>query len=165
MNRILNVGYLYVYKRAKNNAALDAICKRAVQKTMKTFIILTCLLTTSSNALIFGSIRAFVLDGIWETPLGYQSPFADVSDSLYYMDLAIQAIISIIAALSALGIELGQVILVDSVEALTAVSVMNLRLLGDQLDMGERFNHDKIAHLRNICIQIQDFNRYGFNPH
>lgn len=115
---------------------------------------------TSSNALIFGSIRAFVLEGIWETPLGYHSPFENLSDALFYADLAIQGFISIVAGLSALGIELGQVVVVDAVEALTAVSVMNLRLLGGQLETGNVFDHMKTAHLRNICVQIQDFNRY-----
>lgn len=160
MNRILNVGYLYVHSRAKNNPALEAICKQSVRKTIKTFIILTCVLMTSSNALIFGSIRAFLLDGIWETPLGYHSPFENLSDALYYADLAIQGFISIVAGLSALGIELGQVVVVDAVEALMAVSVMNLRLLGGQLETGDVFDHMKTAHLRNICVQIQDFNRY-----
>lgn len=163
MKSVLNFAGTYIYENKRNNSKFSQVIEQGFGKMLKSYIILTCIILTSMGAVSFGPMYIFFTQGQWITPLGIQFPFADVSDVAFFLDLMVQIVIAFIGILTTVSIEMVQVIINNAVELSSDVITLNINMLSDELEKNEKFTVETFARLRNVCIQIQDFDRYITN--
>lgn len=159
MKSVLTFAGDYIYSSSRKPSTALEISTEGFRKMLKSYVILTCIIVTSMSAVAFGPIRVFLVHGKWMTPLGIQFPLADVSNVAFYTDLTIQIVIAFIGILTTVSIEMVQVIINNAVELAADVITLNLSTLGQQLVYDKRLSTASAAQLRNVCVQIQDFNR------
>lgn len=162
MKSVLNFAGAYIYEDQQTSTRYTLVGVQGFDKMLRSYIILACVIITSMSSVALGPAKIFITQGIWITPLGIQFPFADVSDIAFYMDLTIQMIVAIIGILTTVSIEYVQVIINNAVELSADVIVLNCDILSEQLEDTQRLKPKSAAMLRNICIQIQDFNQLVF---
>lgn len=159
MKSVLRFAGDFIYPDNRKQSMALTIGEQGFDKMLKSYIILSGIIVTSMSAVALGPLRIFLMYRKWSTPLGVQFPLADVSDIAFYADLIIQVVIAFIGILTTVAIEMIQVIIINAVEISAVVIVSNIGMLGNQLNDAGKFSAESAGNFRNICIQIQDFNR------
>lgn len=137
------------------------VCDEGVEKMLKSYLIMTCIICTSMSLVTFGPMHIFLTTGEWITPLGIQFPYADQSDIAFFLDLAIQMAVGFLGIMITVSIEMSQVIVNNAVVMGSDVIELNANELSEQLLSGGALSVRTRAKFRNIMLQIQDFDRYG----
>lgn len=158
---VLNFAGDYMYEDKKSSSSrYSTVCNEGAEKMLKSYLIMTCIMSTSLSLVTFGPMLLFLRTGVWITPLGTQFPYADQSDIAFYMDLAIQMAVGFLGIMITVSIEMSQVILNNAVVVSSDVITLNANEIAEQLASEQAMSVRSQAKFRNMMLQIQDFDRY-----
>lgn len=125
----------------------------------RSFAILTVIICFSMTTVAIGPLLVFFRTGVWNTPLGIQFPYADVSNVAFWLDLGIQVVVAMIGVLTTVSIEMSSVIVNNCVELFADVIELNINELSLKLETDKEFRPRTKQLFENITIQIQDYDR------
>ena len=150
-----------MYESKKGGATrFSKVCDEGAQKMLKAYAIMTCIICTSMSLVTLGPMLLFFRTGEWITPLGIQFPYADQSDIAFYMDLVIQMGVGVLGIMITVSIEMSQVIINNAVIMGSDVTTLNANELGEQISLDNAMSLGTRAKIRNLMVQLQDFDRY-----
>lgn len=148
----------YIYKDVKDGSPFTELCEESIEKMRRSYIILVIVIFISIGSVITGPMEAYLHRGIKVLPFGTKTPFFEEnSDVGFTVDLVYQSCMMPFGIISTICIELCQCLTYNTIELCADIINLNTESISNDLESGKRFDIECKAHLRNVLIQIQDF--------
>lgn len=148
----------HIYKDVKDGSPFTELCEESIEKMRKSYIILVIVIFISISAVIIGPMEAYLHHGIKTTPFGTKTPFFEEdSDVGFTVDIIYQSCLMPFGIISTICIELCQCLTYNTIELCADRINLNTEHISNDLESGKKFDIKQRAHLRNVLIQIQDF--------
>lgn len=133
---------------------------RNIRDLVEWFFIAPTLTLISGLAIAAGSVHMYWTKGVFEPPLQFEIPFLQKDSSLtIYFNSGIQIAYIPFAAYGMVSIELCQSILNNTIKLFVAVTSTNIEEFNTQLMNNGKMDLELKTQLRNILVQIQDYDR------
>lgn len=148
----------HIYPDVKNSSPFNELCDRSIENMRKSYIILVIVIFITIGSISIGPIDAYLRKGIMVTPFGTKLPyFEEDSDMAFYVDMSYQSIVMPFGIISTICIELCQCMTYNTVELCADAIELSAEELSNELEANNKFTIKSRAHLRNILMQIKDF--------
>lgn len=132
---------------------------RNIRDLVEWFFISPTLILIGGLAIVAGSVHLYLTKGILSTPLQFQMPIFQDSISSYYINLGFQALYAGSGLYGMAGVELCQSIVNNSIKLFVAVISTNVEEFNTRLMDKKKLDLELKTQLRNIFVQIQDYDR------
>lgn len=160
LNNLANFGGKYIYKDEKDATKYRNVCEKHIKILVITVSVIVSLMILSHAMLIIGPLFAYFSQGIRITPIATNLPYFEKdSDTEFVINLTLQAAMALIALGGSLSIEVVQCLIINTITIIPDLINLNLKEIADEL-FTKGMCSDTISRLRNVLIQIQDFDRY-----
>lgn len=160
LNNLANFGGRFIYMDNKHPTAYNNVCERYIKILLRNVSVIVALMILSHAMLIFGPLYAYYFQSIRLTPIATNLPYFEKdSDIEFGINLSIQAVMALLALAGSMSIEVVACLILNVVTIIPDLIQVNLIELADDV-FTNGLNLNTIARLRNVLIQIQDFDGY-----
>lgn len=149
-----------MYDDKNKSTEITKTYNRNIRDLVEWFFIAPALTLISGLAIAAGSVHIYWTEGVFEPPLQFEIPFLQKDSVLtIYFNSGIQIAFIPFAAYGMIAIELGQSILNNTIKLFVAVTSTNIEEFNTQLMNKKKMDLELKTQLRNILVQIQDYDR------
>lgn len=153
----------YIYKNEEDSMAYNQIRIKYIEKLWTNLIIVYSMIILSYNGIVFGSIYAYFHDGIRLTPLGIHLPYFERdSNCEFIFSMTLQGIIAVLALVGTYICELVICKVNSTFSMIPDLIRFNLTEFFDEFTING-MNLKSTVRIRNVFLQIQDFNEFVTN--
>lgn len=137
----------------------EVICAKHVDDFLRMVIIIFSLIWIAHTLAVFGPFYAYFFQNIRITPLATNLPFFEKDSNLEFtIGMMLQGVMAFYSMAGNLSIEMGSCAIINTIRMIPDLIRFNL------LEFDEELNANGLclkssARLRNVFVQIQDFNR------
>lgn len=156
-------GGTYIYSNHHNSIFYKILCVKHIHKLCKNMCTVLTLMLMAHAIITVGPIYSFFFQHILITPMATNLPFFEKDSELeFVVNILIQAIMSIYLIAGTIVIEIGTCFINNVITATPDVIRFHL------MEFEHEFKNygmciKSIARLRNVFIQVQDFDRLVIN--
>lgn len=150
-----------IYKDKKVETKFDRLCDNYGMKSINTVFCFVALIVLSTGQAMIGPLIRFFQTGELTTFLAVKLPFID--DDLVWglhFNIAVQITITLFGTIGGLTIEMASCIVNNTIMLCSEVISFECDELSENIRKVKTSSNRNFAHLRNIMVQIQDFDRY-----
>lgn len=159
LHAIINFGGKYIYQDINDGTKFNAVCDKSAKDLLRQVLIVVPLVIISYAQISIGAFYAYFVHGILTTPMGTLLPFTnDDSRLCFIINTCHQIFIAVFATLGSAGIEICACMINNVVTLTPKLILLNVEELENDL-ISDGWTLKTKSKLRNILIQIQDFDR------
>lgn len=160
MNNIISFSGKYIYTDDITSEKRMAINTKNVDDLLRKIIIIFTSIFFSYQTILIGPIYAYLHDGLRINALGTHLPFFELnSDADFNANMSIDVLIGVFTMVGSYVIELVSAIVNNTISAMPDIIHVGLDEFFDEFKQNG-VHLKSIAQLRNVHLQIQDFNEY-----
>lgn len=159
VNNIITFSGKYIYTDDNTSVQRNILTTKHIDHLLRSFSIICTTLLMSYQTIIFAPVYAYVHDDLRINALGTHLPFFELnSDADFNANMMIDAIIGLYTMLGSYAMELMAALVNNTISMMP--DLINLSLAGffDEFKTNG-IQLKSIAQLRNVFLQIQDFNK------
>lgn len=160
LNNLVNFSGKYIYPDNRQLTEYNVLCEKYVMKLFINVIIICVLMILSHVVIVVVPIYAYFFQDIRITPMATHLPFFEKDSDLEFMvNISLQIPCGVYGLAGSMVIELMSCIINNTITTIPHLIELNLKELTVEVKtqhMGLR----SIRCLRNVLIQIQDFDLY-----
>lgn len=152
----------YFYKCDAESMDYNALRAKHIDSLLKHMLIVLPLMTISHVIVIGAPIHALLFEHTRTTPVGLHLPILEKdSDLEFTLNMTLQAILTFYALVGSVAIEIASCMINNTIKLVPHLFRFSLHEFRHELKTSG-MSIIAIAQLRNIFIQIQDYNRFDF---
>lgn len=153
----------YFYKCDTESTDYNALRTRHIDELLKHMLIVLPLMIISHVIVIVAPIHELLFQHIRTTPIGLHLPILEKdSDLEFTLNMILQMIMTFYALFGSVAIEIASCMINNTIKLVPHLIRFNLREFRGELKTNG-MGITAIARLRNIFVQIQDYNRFDLN--
>lgn len=161
-NNLITFSGKYIYAETNSSVRRNRINTKHIDKLLKYFIIQYLSIMMSYQTILTGPLYAYIHDNLRISPLGTHIPFFELnSDAEFYTNMVHQVLIGAYTIFGSVMIELMICIVNRTITAIPDLTSLTLKEFFEEFKLNG-INSKSNAQLRNVFLQLQDFNKYVF---
>lgn len=159
LNRIATFAGRFIYKDGSSEK-YKVICEKHVDDFLRIVILIFSLIWIAHTLAVFGPFYAYFFQNIRITPLATNLPFFEKdSDLEFTISMILQGVLAFCSMAGNFAIEIGSCAIINTIRMIPDLIRFNLAEFTEKCE-ADGLCITSIARLRNVFVQIQDFDRY-----
>lgn len=155
----------YFYKSHAESIQYKALHVKHMDKLVKNLLIVLPMILLSHGICVAAPLYTILFQHIRITPAGLHLPFLEKDSNFEYtLNMILQAIMAFYLIVGDLVIEMASCAINNAIVLMPDLIQYNLNELHMQWKTGESVYAKSVVQLHNVCLQIQDFNRFVKHP-
>lgn len=160
-NSLVNFGGRHIYIDDTKSTEYNKICENNVKKLVQSVAIIVPLVVFGHFLVVLGSLHAYIYEDTRVTPMATHLPYFEKNSDLeFILNLLQQSIIAVYALMGNISIEILTCLLNNAITSIPEFIHLNLNDLNKEISI-DNSNLKTMVRLRNVLIQVQDFDRYA----
>lgn len=162
LNSLINFPGKFIYIDNTESSKYNKICEESVKKLVKNVVIVISFVILAHAVVVVGPIYAYIFKDIHVTPFATHLPFVEKdSHTEFILNLAPQSVIALSSMIYSITVEIMTCLIDNTISTIPKLIRFNLEELAK---MSHKKNSLLIlhVHLRNVLIQVQDYNKCVF---
>lgn len=149
----------FIYLDSKESSEYNRICERNVMKLVKNIVAVSFTVIFSHLLILVGPIYAYIFNGVRITPMATHLPYFEKdSDTEFMVNLALQCVVALYSITGNVTVEIITCLINDTVSSVPELIRLNLDEMTDEVQ--KKYSQLSVSiRLRNVLIQVQDFDR------
>lgn len=165
VHNIINIAGKYFYPNEKSQSKHQTLCEEFIIKLYQNTVIILIMILVSYGIAALSGLYAIIFVDPRYTLMGTEIPFVNSSTTMGYAILmSYQFFIALVSLLSNITIEIGVCLVYNAFALMPELIRLRSDELNSELELNGPTNNATVR-LRNICLQVHDFNMQVFIEH